>query len=187
MNVFTVTRSSPRAPGSVRPAVNALCVYSWMTLTVDVGIPPTSATTDTFPTHAGPAETRRQGKQHEESHPYKAAPALHAPLPAGTHRGRSLLLGEVPPLPQDRPAQALVHARTDLLRDRDGESTPAGQETFMRPVDPSKTYQGNPCRRGHTGTRYIKGGACIECCKLTDTARRKSDPQPSSAPVGKPA
>ena len=42
----------------------------------------------------------------------------------------------------------------------------------MRPVDPSKTYQGNPCGRGHSGIRYIKGGACVECQKLTDAKRR---------------
>lgn len=51
-----------------------------------------------------------------------------------------------------------------------------------------ETYQGNPCRRGHSGIRYIKGGACTDCQKLTDTARRQrlKEQQPT-APAEKPA
>jgi hypothetical protein len=36
-----------------------------------------------------------------------------------------------------------------------------------------ETYQGTPCKRGHSGRRYVKGGACTECQKITDTARRQ--------------
>ena len=46
-------------------------------------------------------------------------------------------------------------------------------------------YQGNPCRRGHSGIRWVKGGACVECQKLTDAQRRApqpAQPAPAQAP-----
>jgi hypothetical protein len=27
------------------------------------------------------------------------------------------------------------------------------------------TYQGKPCRHGHPGIRYVKGGECVDCSK----------------------
>lgn len=36
-----------------------------------------------------------------------------------------------------------------------------------------ETYQGTPCKRGHSGKRYAKGGACTECQRITDTNRRE--------------
>lgn len=42
--------------------------------------------------------------------------------------------------------------------------------------NPSKVYQGKPCRRGHKGVRYIKGDACVDCIKLkTDESRARRD------------
>jgi hypothetical protein len=41
-----------------------------------------------------------------------------------------------------------------------------------RPIDPAKrealessaiVYQGKPCKRGHSGARYVSTGACVAC------------------------
>lgn len=51
-----------------------------------------------------------------------------------------------------------------------------------------ETYQGNPCHRGHSGIRYRKGGGCIDCQKLSDTARRQRlKEQPAAPATEKPA
>ena len=31
------------------------------------------------------------------------------------------------------------------------------------------TYQGKPCKRGHPGVRYVRGGECVECQKKYNT------------------
>ncbi len=33
----------------------------------------------------------------------------------------------------------------------------------MSPRNPAPTYQGNPCRAGHSGERYQANGACVQC------------------------
>lgn len=43
----------------------------------------------------------------------------------------------------------------------------------MRPVDPTKTFMGNPCARGHEGKRYTCNGACVHCT-AENAARRKN-------------
>lgn len=45
--------------------------------------------------------------------------------------------------------------------------------------------QGNVCSRGHSGMRYAKGGACVECQKITDTKRRAMQ-KAQQPPAGKP-
>ncbi len=35
-------------------------------------------------------------------------------------------------------------------------------------------YQGRPCKYGHSGERYASTGACRECIRLRDQARRPS-------------
>ena len=33
----------------------------------------------------------------------------------------------------------------------------------MAAVDPTKRYQGRPCKYGHSGVRYVSGHNCVEC------------------------
>lgn len=49
-----------------------------------------------------------------------------------------------------------------------------------RPIDPARgaarlartvTYDGAPCGRGHSGTRYVSTAACLDCVKARDTER----------------
>jgi hypothetical protein len=35
----------------------------------------------------------------------------------------------------------------------------------------SKTYQGNPCKRGHDGRRYVNDGKCVACIRERNAAR----------------
>jgi Recombination endonuclease VII len=39
-----------------------------------------------------------------------------------------------------------------------------------------KTYQGKPCKRGHVGTRRVKGGDCVDCVKERSRERWAKDP-----------
>jgi hypothetical protein len=80
-------------------------------------------------------------------------------------------VGEVPPLPEDRPAQAFVHARADLLGDGDRQSTSAREERAMR-KNAAEKFQGNPCYLGHSGLRYRCSGACVECMQAHGAAKR---------------
>lgn len=39
------------------------------------------------------------------------------------------------------------------------------------------TYQGNPCKHGHSGLRYTQNRTCVECAKGYMTAWRKKNPE----------
>jgi hypothetical protein len=49
----------------------------------------------------------------------------------------------------------------------------------------TKTIQGNPCKRGHSGLRYVtangRPSACIECARTAAAARRIADPERAKA------
>lgn len=42
----------------------------------------------------------------------------------------------------------------------------------MRPADPTKTFMGNPCARGHDGKRYVCNGSCVHCTAENAAKRR---------------
>ena len=51
----------------------------------------------------------------------------------------------------------------------------------------AETYQGNPCKRGHSGMRYVSTGNCVECAIYRAHGRPLppivTPPVPSRRPV----
>ena len=54
----------------------------------------------------------------------------------------------------------------------------------MANPNPTKVFQGSPCRRGHPGLRYKNGGGCVDCAwenthtpGLFQTPERRKDQQ----------
>jgi len=39
------------------------------------------------------------------------------------------------------------------------------------------TYQGKPCKHGHRGIRYVRGGECIDCQQRYNDARKRKNAQ----------
>jgi hypothetical protein len=47
-------------------------------------------------------------------------------------------------------------------------------------------YQGKPCKRGHSGLRYAKGGGCVDCQRENDAKRRAAQAVPPVVPPKTP-
>ncbi len=45
-------------------------------------------------------------------------------------------------------------------------------DPVLLPGVTDKTYQGPPCKRGHTGVRYTKSHTCVDCERARVAARR---------------
>lgn len=40
-----------------------------------------------------------------------------------------------------------------------------------------QTYQGTPCKRGHSGIRYTNGGGCVECTHIKGRNQWRKSPE----------
>lgn len=43
-----------------------------------------------------------------------------------------------------------------------------------KPLDPSKVYEGQPCRYGHAGVRWKSTKACVECGRIHAAAYQEA-------------
>lgn len=46
----------------------------------------------------------------------------------------------------------------------------------MPPLRKAATFQGNPCKRGHVGIRYVRSRDCVDCYNLRARERWNRDP-----------